>query len=150
MKKQLRFRHLLMLLLVVCWQSLLAQNRITGTVTDGATKTGIPGVSVLVKGTKTGTATDASGNFSVNAATGSTLVFSIVGYLPKEVAVGSQSKLDVALAENTENLEEVVVTALGIKRDAKKLGYSVTTVKAEAITENRTPNFMNALQGLYQ
>ncbi len=147
MKKIVRFRQLLMLLLTFCWYGISAQNRITGTVNDSNSSAGIPGVSILVKGTKTGTTTDAQGKFAINTPANGTLIFSLVGYSPKEVSIGNQSVISVLLSENTENLEEVVVTALGIKRDAKKLGYSISTIKAEAITENRSPNFMNALQG---
>jgi TonB-linked SusC/RagA family outer membrane protein len=147
MKKLLRFRQLLMLLLTLCWYSISAQNRITGTVNDNNSSSGIPGVSILVKGTKTGTTTDAQGKFAINAPANGTLIFSLVGYASKEMAIGNQSVINVSLIESAENLEEVVVTALGIKRDAKKLGYSISTIKAEAITENRSPNFMNTLQG---
>lgn len=147
MKKIVRFRQLLMLLLTICWYNISAQNRITGTVKDNNSSSGIAGVSILVKGTKTGTTTDTKGSFSLNVSANSTLIFSLVGYSSKEVSVGNQSIIDVTLSENTENLDEVVVTALGIKRDAKKLGYAVSSIKAEAITENRSPNFINALQG---
>jgi TonB-linked SusC/RagA family outer membrane protein len=147
MKKIVRFRQLLMLLLTLCWYNISAQNRITGTVNDNNSSSGIPGVSILVKGTKTGTTTDAQGKFAINTPSNGTLIFSLVGYASKEMAIGNQSVINVSLTESTENLEEVVVTALGIKRDAKKLGYSISTIKSEAITENRSPNFMNTLQG---
>lgn len=147
MKKNVLFRHLLMLLLTFCWFGISAQNRVTGTVNDANSSTGIAGVSILVKGTKTGTTTDAQGKFSINTPLNGTLIFTLVGYASKEIAIGNQSVINVILTESIENLEEVVVTALGIKRDAKKLGYSISTIKAEAITENRSPNFMNALQG---
>jgi TonB-linked SusC/RagA family outer membrane protein len=138
---------LLMLLLTFCWYSISAQNRITGTVNDNNSSSGIPGVSILLKGTKTGTTTDAQGKFAINAPANGTLIFSLVGYTSKEMAIGNQSVINVSLIESAENLEEVVVTALGIKRDAKKLGYAVSTIKSEVITENRSPNFVNALQG---
>ena len=120
--------------------------RISGTVTAAKDKTPIPGVSVTVKGTTQGTSTDASGNYSLNA-TGGTLVYSFVGYASKEVQIGNQSVINIQLEEDSQSLEEVVVTALGIKKDAKKLGYATSTVNSEALTENRQPNFMNALQG---
>jgi TonB-linked SusC/RagA family outer membrane protein len=120
--------------------------RISGTVTAAKDKTPIPGVSVTVKGTTQGTSTDASGNYSLNA-TGGTLVYSFVGYASKEVQIGNQSVINIQLVEDSQSLEEVVVTALGIKKDAKKLGYATSTVNSEALTENRQPNFMNALQG---
>jgi TonB-linked SusC/RagA family outer membrane protein len=147
MKKIVRFRHLLMLLLSFCWFSMSAQNRITGTVSDNNSSSGIPGVSILVKGTKTGTTTDAQGKFAINAPANGTLIFSLVGYSSKEVSIGNQSVINVSMTESTENLEEVVVTALGIKKEAKKLGYATTTVASKEVQENRSPNFMNALQG---
>jgi TonB-linked SusC/RagA family outer membrane protein len=147
MKKIVRFRQLLMLLLSFCWLSISAQNRITGTVNDNNSSSGIPGVSILVKGTKTGTTTDAQGKFTINAPANGTLVFSLVGYASKEIAIGNQSVINVSMTESTENLEEVVVTALGIKKEAKKLGYATTTIASKEVQENRTPNFMNSLQG---
>lgn len=123
-----------------------AQTRVNGTVTD-ANKQALAGVSVLVKGTTTGTSTDGNGNYSLNVPSNSTLVFSFIGYGTKDVIVGNQTKIDVSLLESAEALQEVVVTALGIKKEAKKLGYATTTIAPAAMTENRTPNFMNALQG---
>jgi outer membrane cobalamin receptor len=75
------------------------------------------------------------------------LVFSYIGFSTKEVKVGTQTIVDVTLDEDVSSLDEVVVTALGIKKEAKKLGYATTTINAAAITENRSPNFMNTLQG---
>ncbi len=138
---------LLLLTLLAIQTTLWAQTRISGTVTNASDKSALAGVSVLVKGTNTGTSTDASGNYAINTPSGATLVFSFIGYGPKEVAVGNQTKIDVSLLESAEALQEVVVTALGIKKEAKKLGYATTTIAPAAMTENRTPNFMNALQG---
>ena len=119
---------------------------IKGTVSDKS-NSGIAGVAVKIKGTTRGTSTDATGNYKLSVGNNSTLVFSAIGYGTKEVAVSSKTTVDVSLADEVQNLGEVVVTALGIKKDAKKLGYSVSTITREALTENRTPNFMNALQG---
>ena len=129
------------------WQSLLAQSRITGKVSNEADNQGLPGVTVLVKGTTTGTSTAADGSYGISAPSNSTLVFSYIGYTSKEVKIGNQSVVNVGLSESAEALNEVVVTALGIKKEAKKLGYATTTIAAQAITENRSPNFMNTLQG---
>jgi TonB-linked SusC/RagA family outer membrane protein len=147
MKKIVRFRHLLILLLSFFWLSVSAQNRITGTVSDNNSSSGIPGVSILLKGTKTGTTTDAQGKFALNAPANGTLIFSLVGYSSKEVSIGNQSVINVSMTESTENLEEVVVTALGIKKEAKTLGYATATLGNEQISVNRQPNFMNGLQG---
>src|SRR6478752_7446662 len=119
---------------------------VTGKVSD---ETGQPlqAVSVMVKNTKTGTTTDASGNYKLNARTNDTLVFSSVGFTNTELNIDGRSVVDAVLSANTQNLGEVVVTALGIKRSDRSLGYSTTSVKPEELTINRTPNPMNALQG---
>lgn len=127
--------------------TLWAQNRVNGTVTNAADKLPLAGVSVVVKGSTIGTSTDGSGNYSLSAPNGATLVFSFIGYGSKEISVGNQTRIDISLSESAEALNEVVVTALGIKKEAKKLGYATATINADALTENRTPNFMNSLQG---
>ena len=109
---------------------------------------GLPGVSVLLKGTQRGTTSDASGAFQVEVAdAASVLVFSYVGYQSQEVTVGNRTNLTVSLVPESKALQEVVVTALGIKKQAKSLGYATATVSPEEMTINRTANFMNALQG---
>uniref|UniRef100_UPI0035937B7E SusC/RagA family TonB-linked outer membrane protein n=1 Tax=Persicitalea sp. TaxID=3100273 RepID=UPI0035937B7E len=119
---------------------------ITGKVTDQASA-GLPGVNVLVSGTNRGTTTDANGNYTIAAASDASLVFSYIGYETQTLAVGSRSVVDVQLAEESKNLTEVIVTALGIKREAKTLGYATATVDADQISTNRTPNFVSGLQG---
>jgi len=128
---------------------------VAGRVTDEKGM-GLPGVSVLIKGTATadrqrGTSTNAQGDFQLDvpdARDGATvLVFSFVGYESKEVVVGDQSRIDVSMTPESKALGEVVVTALGIKKQAKSIGYATATVASEQITVNRTTNFMNALQG---
>ncbi|MCE7053340.1 SusC/RagA family TonB-linked outer membrane protein [Algoriphagus sp. AGSA1] len=109
---------------------------------------GFPGVNVLLKGTSTGTVTDAQGDFLINVENeNSVLVFSFVGYVDQEVVVGNRTVINVSMQVDESNLEEVVVTALGIEKSAKSLGYSTSTVKSDELTVNRTPNVMNALQG---
>nr|WP_229600140.1 SusC/RagA family TonB-linked outer membrane protein [Runella sp. SP2] len=127
--------------------TLWAQNRISGTVTNSADKSPLAGVSVVVKGSTTGTSTDGSGNYNLSVPNNATLVFSFIGYGSKEISVGNQTRIDISLSESAEALNEVVVTALGIKKEAKKLGYATATINADALTENRTPNFINSLQG---
>ncbi|WP_304237135.1 SusC/RagA family TonB-linked outer membrane protein [Jiulongibacter sediminis] len=121
--------------------------QISGTVRAAKDSSPLPGVTVLVKGTTQGTSTDANGQYTLNANSGSTLVFSFVGFVSQETQIGNRSTINISLEEDSQSLEEVVVTALGIKKDAKKLGYATSTVNSEALTENRQPNFMNALQG---
>ncbi|GAB3251253.1 TonB-dependent receptor [Larkinella harenae] len=125
-----------------------AQNRqVTGTVVSGKDQQPIAGVSILIKNSTVGTTTDASGKFSLNVPANTTLVFSSIGFMARDVAVGNQTVLTVTLEEGLQNLDEVVVTALGIKKEAKRLGYATANVSSEQITTNRTVNFMNALQG---
>ncbi|WP_419212037.1 SusC/RagA family TonB-linked outer membrane protein [Maribacter sp. X9] len=123
------------------------QQSISGTVTDDNGQP-VPGVSVVEKGTANGTATDFDGEYSITLTqSNATLIFSSIGFARKEVAVGESSVLNVTMAEDMENLDEVVVTGLGIKRDAKKLGYAVTSVDTEELTKTRTVNAMESLQG---
>ncbi|HEY1163707.1 MAG TPA: TonB-dependent receptor plug domain-containing protein, partial [Chitinophaga sp.] len=119
---------------------------ITGTVSDEQ-GTKLPGISVVVKGSSQGTTTGEEGQFRITAAGNATLVFSSIGFTTQEVAVGGRSVINVTLTAGKKELEEVVVTALGIKKQARGLGYSVTAVKPEELTVNRTSNVMNALQG---
>ena len=128
---------------------------ISGNVTDENGK-GLPGVSVVLKGSTRGTTTNADGAFQLDipdrgdgpgSDAGTVLVFSFVGYQPKEVKVGNQSVLKVSLVPESKALGEVVVTALGIKKAAKSIGYATSTVNSDQITINRTTNFMNSLQG---
>ncbi len=120
---------------------------VRGKVTD-ETGAGLPGVNVLVKGTSQGTTTDADGQFTLNVSeTNAVLVFSFVGYVPQEVVIGGRSNISVSMQVDNKSLQEVVVTALGIRKEAKALGYSVTKLEGEAFTQNRETNFMNALTG---
>ena len=140
---------LLMALILFCsWQFVLAQKTITGKVTDAKDGSTLPGVSVVVKGTTTGAITSIDGAYSVKV-TGSNdiLVFSFLGYEGKEVVVGTQSIVDVVLTQSAEVIEGVVVTALGIKREKKALGYSMQELKGDAMTETRDPNVVNSLSG---
>jgi TonB-linked SusC/RagA family outer membrane protein len=108
----------------------------------------LPGVSILVKGTTNGTVTDNEGNFTLEVPDANgTLIISYIGYVNQEIALNGRTIIDVVMETEIEQLGEVVVTALGIKKESKKLGYATATVKPEQITENRTTNFMNALQG---
>ena len=137
--------RLLLAFLFFSFASAQAQT-VSGTVSDETGKR-LPGVSVTVKGTSTGTATDASGQFQINAPSTATLVFSYVGYAASEVALEGRRQLAVTLNSSTHDMSAVVVTALGITKQSRGLGYSATSVKPDELTVNRTPNVMNALQG---
>ncbi|WP_177183834.1 SusC/RagA family TonB-linked outer membrane protein [Mucilaginibacter sp. OK283] len=106
-----------------------------------------PGVSVRIKGTTTGTITDANGNFSINAPANAVLIFSFLGYENQEVPVGGKTELSVKLTVSAKSLNEVVVTALGIKKDQKKLGYSVTTVGGASLDKAKETNVAYSLEG---
>jgi TonB-linked SusC/RagA family outer membrane protein len=140
------FRLVLLLLVSFFMSMSMYAQKISGKITASADGAPLPGASVQVKGSNTGVITDLDGNFSIDAPANSTLVVSFVGYKGVEIPVGNQTIINFSLDEGS-NLDEVVVTALGIKKEAKKLGYSTTTVAAEQLTENRTPNFINALSG---
>ncbi len=120
---------------------------VTGKVSDEKGE-GLPGVSILVKGTQQGTTTNAEGNFSLSVPDEkAVLVFSYVGYVSEEVVVNGRSSINVSMQIDTKSLEEVVVTALGIRKEVRALGYSVTKVDGQAFNKNRETNFMNALTG---
>lgn len=119
---------------------------ITGTVSDEQ-GTKLPGISVVVKGTSQGTTTGDDGKFSITAAGNATLVFSSIGYKTQEVVVAGRVVVNVTLTAGKQDLGEVIVTALGIKKQARGLGYSATNVKPEELSVNRTSNVMNSLQG---
>lgn len=132
------------LLLFVFGFSVQAQS-ISGTVTD-ENGVPLPGATVLVEGTSNGVSTDFDGNYSINASSGDTLVFSFVGYSNQSVVVGSSATVNVSLQPDNA-LSEVVVTALGVKRNVKAVGYSITQVDGEELSDNKTTNAINALQG---
>jgi len=120
--------------------------KITGVVRDASGQP-LAGVGVMLKGTQSGTQTDVNGHFSIDANVGDILTFNYIGYLKKEVTIASPAALSVLLDEDSKQLSEVVVTALGIKKERKALGYSVTEVKGDELTKAREPNVMNSLEG---
>lgn len=134
------------LLLCLLTGTIQAQKTITGTV-KSAKGEALNGVSVVVQGSTRGSATDASGKYSIQAGEKSVLEFSIVGYVKQEVTVGNQSVIDITLSVATANIAEMVVTALGIKRDKKSLGYSVQEVSGDGLSAAKEVNVANALAG---
>jgi len=144
----LRLALLVLLLGLMTATSALAQLSVTGRLTSGEDKSPIPGVNILVKGTTVGTITDTDGRYRINVNSAEdVLVFSFVGFISQEVAVGGRSTIDVALASDTKQLTEVVVTALGIEKDVAKLGYATQKVQGADLIKAREPNPMNALVG---
>ncbi|MDR0824937.1 MAG: SusC/RagA family TonB-linked outer membrane protein [Prevotella sp.] len=120
--------------------------KITGTIRD---KSGEPliGVSVSIKGTSTGTMTDLDGKFSLNASSQNVLIFSYVGYNTQEKTVGTNTDFSIVLVENETVLDDVVVTALGIKRSEKALSYNAQKIGADAVNTVKDANFMNSMIG---
>lgn len=121
--------------------------RITGQVIDSKTGETLPGVNIVIKGTGNGTITDLDGNYSLEIAQGEILVFSYVGYAVEEVTVGNQTKIDISLELDDSELDEIIVTALGIKREEKALGYATQKVAGEDLLEARSNNWSDALRG---
>src|SRR6187402_2156702 len=135
-------------LATLCVTQVFAQSRtVTGTVTAKEDGLPLPGVTVKIKGTDQGVSTDANGKFSISAQTGTTLTFTYIAYLAQDVKVGTGNVLNVVLSQNNQQLNEVVVTALGISRESKSLGYSVAVVKGSEITKARETNVVEALAG---
>src|SRR5690606_13471866 len=115
-----------------------AQNRqVSGKVTSATDGSPISGVSVSVVGSSTATQTDGSGNYSISVSNSSVLNFSYIGYTSQRVTVGNQAVINVQLVDESEALEEVVVTAMGITRSEKTLGYSATKISGENLSESR-------------
>nr|WP_314897464.1 SusC/RagA family TonB-linked outer membrane protein [uncultured Flavobacterium sp.] len=144
---KLKFNGFLVLLVVLVAQLTFAQERaVSGTVSDN-TGLPLPGVSVLVKGTKSGTQTDFDGKYSIKATSSQVLIFSYIGMKTQEV-MASSSTVNVKLKDDSVELEGVVVTALGIKREKKSLGYATQEIKAADLTAGAgSGNFLNELSG---
>jgi TonB-linked SusC/RagA family outer membrane protein len=146
MKKSLLMTLLLTLSVIF---GLSAQDRkVTGKVTSAEDGSGMPGVSVQVKGTTKGTQTDVNGSYSIaTPSTGGTLVFTFVGMNNQEMPIGNKSVIDVKLTNDTKQLSEVVVTAVGIQREKKSLGYAVSNVKGEDLAQKSEPDALRSLNG---
>jgi TonB-linked SusC/RagA family outer membrane protein len=139
---------LALLLAFVCMRTSAQDRTITGKVTSSQDNLGIPGVAVVVVGTTTGASTDIDGKYSVTVpVTGKQLRFSGVGLKTKVVDVGASDVIDVAMEPDILRLDEVVVTALGISREKKSLGYSTQEVSGEQLSTVKSGNFMNEISG---
>lgn len=141
-----KFNGILTLLLAFVVQITFAQERtISGKVTDESGP--LPGVSVVIEGTSHGTETDFDGNYTIMANTGDVLRFSFVGMTTVTRTVGDSDVINVGMVSADNTLDEVVVTAMGIKREKKSLGYSTQEVKGDAVNTAKDPNFVNSLSG---
>nr|WP_302238414.1 SusC/RagA family TonB-linked outer membrane protein [Porifericola rhodea]WKN30719.1 SusC/RagA family TonB-linked outer membrane protein [Porifericola rhodea] len=136
-----------LLLMLLLSNSLYAQNTVSGKVTD-ENSSGLPGVNVLLKGSTSGTVTDVDGNFTIKV-TGEqpVLLFSSVGYLSHSEQVSGRSTVNVSLKPDLKQLSEVVVTAFGMEKEKKALGYAIQDVAGEELAETSRPNVIESLQG---
>ncbi|WP_235318248.1 TonB-dependent receptor plug domain-containing protein [Polaribacter sp. Hel1_85] len=132
--------------LVITLKLFSQEMNISGKVSDESGE--LPGVTVLLKGTNIGTTTDFNGVYSIKANKGDVLVFSYLGYKTKEVLVNSLS-LNIVLLEDTDVLDEVVVTSFGIKKKEKSLGYAVQQIKTEDLELKGQTSAISALQGRF-
>jgi TonB-linked SusC/RagA family outer membrane protein len=146
MKKSLLF----LLVLLGASLDIFAQGKtVSGKVTAAEDNSPLPGVNVIVKGTMLGTATDADGNFALSVPEGSTLVFTFIGLQTQEIAVGSNTVVDVKMNHDAKQLTEVVVTALGIERDQKTLTYATQQVGGDKLRVTRDTDLNNTLAGKF-
>ncbi|WP_154857096.1 SusC/RagA family TonB-linked outer membrane protein [Cyclobacterium xiamenense] len=137
---------LLLLLMVIGTHLTQAQDvQVRGQITD-ENEMAIPGASVLVKGTSTGVAADLDGNYTISAPAGATLVFSFIGYSPKEIAIGNQSQINVQLNPDVSDLDEVVVVGYGTTRKSQLTG-AISSVGSKEIAEQPIVDARQALQG---
>ncbi|MBP9873730.1 MAG: SusC/RagA family TonB-linked outer membrane protein [Haliscomenobacter sp.] len=141
-------KHLLASVLVMfSFVAAMAQRTITGTVSDEAGEPLI-GASILVKGTSTGAVTDLDGTYSINVPAGEvTLIFSYTGYITKEVITSASNVIDMTLEESAEQLSEVLVTAIGIERSTKAMGYAVTNLAGDDLLQKSEVDPVRAVAG---
>jgi TonB-linked SusC/RagA family outer membrane protein len=147
MNTQLQKAGIFFFLLLVGLQVFAQDGKVSGVITSKADAQRIPGVVITVKGTPRGTQADADGKFSIAAAPTDTLHFSFIGFAPVDLVVGNSKTINVALESTESKLNEVVVTALGITREKKSLGYAVQELKSKDIAEAKETNLVNALAG---
>src|SRR3546814_8226107 len=128
--------------------SAFAQRIVSGTVISQEDGSTLPGVSVQVPGTTVGTQTDVNGHYSISVpAISTTINFSFIGFVTQSVTIGKQNTLNVSLASDATQLGEVVVTAVGITRETKSLGYSASVLRTDVLTVARESNVLNSLAG---
>ena len=147
MKHKLRLTFLISFLFFTVQTAFAQEKEINGTVTSKIDGIPLPGVNVLVEGTTNGTQTDFDGNYSLTASVGDVLVFSYIGMTSVNITIGSSSTINVQLEEDAEQLGEVIVTALGIKKTRKSLTYAAQDIKAEELNRVKQSNPINSLSG---
>lgn len=142
--------HMATLLLTAClsFTSAYAQVSVSGRIVSTEDEMPLPGVNILVKGTSTGTVSDADGKYDLSVSdANATLIFSFVGYSSQEVQVAGRTNFNISLESDSRQLSEVVVTALGVERQKKALGYAVQEIKGSQLDQAREPNLLSALAG---
>src|ERR1700722_8641434 len=125
----------------------LTERPITGQVLSSTDQTPVAGASVIIKGSKVGTSTGLDGKFTIHANQGDVLIITGVGITRQEITIGAEDDLTVKVATSSRNLNEVVVTATGIKKDSKRVGYSLQTIDASKLTQAREADPINSLKG---
>jgi TonB-dependent SusC/RagA subfamily outer membrane receptor len=144
-----RLASFLVLLVFACMQLLQAQGvQITGSVTNSEDGSALPGVSIVIQGTTMGTVTDYNGEYSLTVPDATTrLILSFVGMKTQEVAIAGKTVVDVVMEPDILGLDEVVVTALGISREKKSLGYATQEVSGDEVNKVKSDNFVNSISG---
>lgn len=145
----MRAKLLILILLSLLHAGVSGQQvTITGKVTSEEEPSGIPGVSVIISGTVKGTVTDIDGNYSLSGVSPSdTLKFSYIGFETRNVPVGNQRVIDILMVVTARNLDEVVVTAFGVKRQQREIGYSTQRIEADLVIRSNPPNILNGMIG---
>ncbi|MGI9542055.1 MAG: TonB-dependent receptor plug domain-containing protein, partial [Cyclobacteriaceae bacterium] len=136
----------LCLLTFISFNLAYAQQTVAGKVTESLSGAGLPGVNVLIKGTSTGAVSDAEGNYSLSAASSDILIFSSVGYVSQEITVGSQTTINIGLAEDIQSLEQIVVTGYGTQ-EKKDVTGAISSVKGDDFKNLPISGIDKALQG---
>lgn len=143
-----KFTMLTLLIIFLSSMGLYAQKKVNGTVTNSEDGSVIPGVSILIKGTTNGTVTGLDGKYSLTVpGENSVLVFSYVGKETQQITVGTKTEINVKMATTAIELEGTVITALGISREKKSLGYSTQQIGGENVSTVRNDNFLNTMSG---
>jgi TonB-linked SusC/RagA family outer membrane protein len=140
-------RFTLFFFMLVMGISISYAQQVTGVITSADDEMGVPGANILIKGTLTGAITDIDGKFLLNASPTDTLLISCLGMASQEVFINGRNHLDIEMVPDSEQLSEVVVTALGIRREDKALGYAVQTVSGDVLSSVKELDVVNALSG---
>ncbi|MEP2667992.1 MAG: SusC/RagA family TonB-linked outer membrane protein [Cyclobacteriaceae bacterium] len=147
-KKSAWERPVLFLLLLMCTSTAWAQFTVSGNVTSGEDQFPLPGVNIIIKGTTNGTITDVNGDYSITVPSeNDVLLFSFVGFNTQEVAISGRSNISLELSSDAKQLSEIVVTALGVERDKKALGYATQEISGDDMTQARESNMVSGLSG---